>query len=565
MGIFTRARRKLLFLICLGSLSFSFAEENPVNPRQIPYLARRGDLSAALSLYREYSKERKHHDFELLSDLGNILLEEGLSSSKSETQVLSIFGMSIAGIAPSHDRLSQAMESRDLGSQLAAISFIAHMQDDRCDDLLIRAMSSPHFAVRLEAGHLLAMRKHRAACGQMESLMSRLPPFFHFLFPEFFAMIGSKEAIATLRQLIDHRENQVRIEAILSAARHGRDDLLPIIRAHATHPSGSEQEACAFALGALRDSKSLSMLAKLASSTSPNVRLAASYSLLELGENGAIDSILELAKMKNLQAIFLLGRLSEGEELLLSLLKDKNSSVRVNAGLALLQQKNPESLPVVEEILLSDSRDWGFQPIYTTGRALTAWKVIPSAKGQQKDLGFDIQSVTLSFREFVLRFAIELPQEAFLQLARKIFDTKQNPLIPSLVTLLQNKNTPEAIALLKDKAQKAGAPFIRSYCTLGLFRLGIDSSYRKTIEEWIDSHLPNEPITLRPIVPKSLRIEQTSYDLTPMERSRLLIEGLQAIADSHDKDSIDYLLHAIEIAHPKSRYPLAGLLLYAIQ
>lgn len=553
------------FLFLLTACSLSFGTEGGTDPRQISYLAKRGELASALSLYNEYQKERKEHDFELLSNLGHLLVQQGLESRDSQIQVGAIFGLTVAGIAPSYETLKSAIESTEMGSQMAAISFIAHMQDDRCDDLLVRAMSSPHFSVRLEAGHQLSIRKHPAACGQIESLMSRIPAPFHFLFPEFFAMIGSKEAIATLRQLLDHTEREVRIEAVLSAARHGRDDLLPIIRSHATHPSESEKEACAAALGILRDSKSVEMLTKLSSSPSPNIRLAASAALLELGETKGVEMILSLAKEENLYAISLLGKIQEGKEILLPLLTSKNSSVRVNAALALLTQKNREALPVVLEILLMDSRDWGFMPIYTPGRALMAWKVIPSVKGQQKEFSFDLQAVTLGLREFTLRLSLELPEDAFLLIARKLFDSRQNQLIPTLVSLLQNKKSEAAIKLLEEKAQKAGAPFIRAYCTLGLFRLGVSPLYRTALQEWLTLHLPTEPIAIRPVVPKSLRLEQVTYELTPIERSRLLIEALQAIATSHDQDSIAYLLHAMQIAHPKSRSSLAGLLLHAIQ
>ena len=110
----------------------------------------------------------------------------------------------------------------------------------------------------MEAAYQLANRKHRSAVGQIESLMQRIPPMFRFYFPQFFALIGTSEAITILKALIEDPYTFVRVESILAAARFDRDDLLPAIRAAATHANISEQEAAACALGTLKDSKSLS-------------------------------------------------------------------------------------------------------------------------------------------------------------------------------------------------------------------------------------------------------------------------------------------------------------------
>ena len=56
-----------------------------------------------------------------------------------------------------------------------------------------------------------------------------------------------------------------------------------------------------------------------------------------------------------------------------------------------------------------------------------------------------------------------------------------------------------------------------------------------------------------------------SFDLTPEENSRLLIEAYQAFAERNDERSIDTLIEVIKEGNPKNRPALAGLLLRAIQ
>src|SRR5581483_7339488 len=205
----------------------------------------------------------------------------------------------------------------------------------------------------------LAFRKSRTAVGQIESLMHKIPPQMRFFFPQFFALIGTSDAISLLRHMMDDPFHMTRIEAILSAARYGRDDLLPAIRARATHLNIAEQEACAAAIGYLKDSKSLPLLKNLTKSPSTNVKLAARQALYSLGDDTSREEIIELAKAGDCFAISLLGELPGSEKTLIPLTQDSNVQVRFNAVFALLKQKNPYVLNSLAEFLIRDSRDLG--------------------------------------------------------------------------------------------------------------------------------------------------------------------------------------------------------------
>ncbi len=542
-------------------------EKTGINKLHILYLLQSKEFNRSIDLYREYKDALGRHDFEILQQMALIILEQGARSSDPETQLTSIFGSGIAGIAASVDILEAGIASPQPQTQMAAIQFLGHLQDDRCEELLTKAMSSDFFFTRLEAAYQLALRKSRIAVGQIESLMHKVHPQMRFFFPQFFALIGTSDAISLLRHMMDDPFHMTRIEAILSAARFGRDDLLPMIRARATHLNVAEQEACAAAIGFLKDSKSIPLLKTLSQSPSLNVKLAACRSLYVLGDESIKQQIAEHARENNLFAIQLLGDIPGMEDTIYPLLKNPDLQVRFNAVFALLKLNDPRAAATAIEFLIRDSRDLGFQPQFSVGNSLMSWKVVPSAQQHMKDGTYDLISLSVNVRELMLRECLEMPPQDFLAIAAFLFDSKQGDLIPLLINLMENLQTPEAIALLETKAQSAGAPLTRAYCNLALLRLKKGQQYKTNVLNWISLKKNTEMIRFRPMVPWNVRLSEktTSFELTPEEHSRLLIECYQTIALEHEERSIDIILEGLKSGHSKNRPVLAGLLIQAIQ
>lgn len=540
--------------------------ENRINKLHILYLLRAHEFDKSIELYREYKKALGRHDFEIIQQMAMIVLEQGIKSPDVETQLISLFGSKIAGIPASIDVLEAAILSSEPQVQLAAIQLLGSMQDDRCDELLTRAMSSDYFSTRMDAAFQLAVRKSRTAVGQIESLMYKVPPFARFFFPQFFALIGTNDAISLLRALMDDTYHATRIEAILNAARFGRDDLLPLIRSRATHLNIAEQEACATAFGLLKDAKSLPLLKKLSQSPSENVKLAAYRSLYLLGQDDSKRDIIRMAKEQNLYAINLLGDIPGSEETLASFLRYSDIHVRFNAAVSLLKRRDPRAAAALREFLVRDSKDLGFQPQFTVGNSLMSWKVIPSALQHQKKSTFDLLHLSLNVREYLLRDCLDLPEDKFLEIAAFIFYSKQNDLIPLLISLLENLRTKEAIHLLETKAQTPGTPLIRMYCNLSLYRLKSSEAQETAILNWIAMKKETEMIRFRPVLPLSERLKemQNNGDFAPEENSQLLIECYQTFALKHDNKGIDILIDGLKEGHPKNRPVLAGLLIQAI-
>ena len=553
--------RLLLLVFLFFSPLFSGISKN-----QALYLVQADEVEKGISLYQKWASENQTHDFSILEQMGYILLNRGARSGDEETLLLSMYGLGIAESTEGMDLYEQGMNSHNPMTQMATIQFLSRIQEDAVESLLFKAFSSPFLVVRMEAAFALAQRRSDTAIGMINSLMQKLPPMFHVYFPELFAMIGTPDAMGILKQMAGHPILSVRLSSILSAARFGRDDFLTQIRAGVTHKDQAEQETCAAALGYLKDSHSIPELKKLTTSNHHNVALAASLSLSKLGDLSHRDFIVESAKHKNPLAIPLLYDIPSSEPLLTHLLSDYSFPIRVNAALVLLKKRNTKCIQTLLKMLIKDETDLGFQPITSLGHTLTAWKVVPSCTQYAKKMQQDIPGITLALKEQILSEALELPEEDFLNIARQIFKAKENELIPILIHLLENLNTPDAIALLREESLHAGAPFIRTYCHLALLRLKVDGLHKDYIYDWMKSQKGHELFQFREMLSWTERNEKEgSYLLTPKEKSRLLIECFETVVKMHDLEGIDILLSAIATGHEKNRYLLSGLLLQAIQ
>ena len=537
---------------------------NSLFAHQALFLIQSGDVEKGIQAYLKSVEKSQEHDFEVLEQMGHILLEQGANSSDPETQLLSIFG---SGIAQKFDNLApyeKGLLSPNPMTQMAAIQFLGQHDDDRTSQLLGLAMNSQFLAARLEAAYYLAMRKNPQATEQLEALMFKLPPFFRVYFPEFFALIGTPKAISLLKQLMGDQELLVRNAALLSAADFGRDDLISYMRAAATHKNPAEQEVSAISLGRLGDTHSKETIRKMCDSPYENVRLAAFRSLYMLGETEQFEHIATMAKKGDLLAILALSLLPDAAATLKPLLQSNDRDQKLNTALGLLQCKDPACLPIIAELLTAPASESAIEPLFSTGRAQSAWRFVPPSERYVKLAKTDVLQLTLNLKHRILKTAIDLPEKAFLELADILFYSRVIPLIPSLVQLLENHKSPGAINLLKTHANAIGSPLIRSYCNLALFRLQEEGPYQNQVVLDTLRLKDTELIRFQPSAPKSGQ-SFSPFALTPEETSQLLIECCQTLAMQHTPKSLNILLEAIGSGHPQNRYALAGLLLKALE
>lgn len=527
---------------------------------RILFLISQGSLDQALEHYGSYAKDKGKHDYLLLQQIACLLLDQSLKSKNSEDQLMSMFGAGIAMNDSAFYLLEEGLKSQNPQIQVTALHFLAETQHDCAYDLINKLMSSPYALIRLEAALQLAKNKHPKATAQIEALMQKVDPAAAPLFPPLFALVGDDAALKIMRKLLNHSNHEVRIACMLGAMSNGRDDLLPQIRKLASQHDARQQEAACLVLGQFQDQISEPLLKKLAESPYPSVRIAALKALYLLGIKEAANPLQAFAKRGELFAIDALSLVPASADLLAEIAQLPYINQRLNATLSLLKLKDKRCLTGLVEILINDPRDLAFSEIKTTGYALKAWKAVPSAahQGEEADI---LLELSLRFREEVLTLALELPEDQFIMIAEKIFKSKQNDLIPMLVTLLINLDTQEAISLLKTQSQKAGAPLTRAYATLALVKLKEEGPYLNQLKTWILSQKDLDIMKFRTFVPMPLREFTSSYELTPEESSRFLIEAVQVLAESREEDSLDLLLHLLKEGHPRNRPLLAGLIL----
>ncbi|KAF3362043.1 Uncharacterized protein PHSC3_001354 [Chlamydiales bacterium STE3] len=527
------------------------------------YLIHSGEVESALNSYLSFYHDKERHDFELLQKLSLTLLDRGLKSNTPEEQLLTIYGAGVSSNEKAFYLLEEALNSPYLQIQAVALNFLAKTQSDYADALINRLITSPHPLIRLEAAYQLALKKHPWATPQIEALMHKMGSEIASVFPKLFATCGDAAATKVLRKLLSHPKSEVRCETILSLAEFLRDDLLVPIRRLALHNDIAQQEACAAAFGAMKDEEALPLLRRLATNHSSSVKIAAIQALNEMQETSYNAELLEMAKRGDVFAIYALKDIPNSEDVLHHLTKSTNLQIRLNASLALLHRKSPKCLRGLKEILIKDSKDLALVKIHTQGKGIEAFKAVPSLT-ENVDTAL-LYEMTLGYREEILEEALNLPEEHFLNLAAAIFATKQNELVPALCNLLYQLGTPSSIALLKKEQQRAGAPLIRSYCNLALFKLKEEGPYEKNLLQWVNQQQNVDMIRFRAFVPFDLRENTQNFELTPEETARLLIDSFEVIAQTQEDKGINLLLDAMIDGNPKNRYVLAGLLLRITQ
>jgi HEAT repeat protein len=563
------ARIMWIILLSIGLLILPFillpvtsAASRPHHQGHLLFLLQQGEHEQALKIYQEEFQASGQHDFELLHQMGLRILDYGFRQNDPECQLLALFGAAVSAHEDAYYILEESIKSPYSPIQLVALSALARFQNDRADQAMMRALGSPSLEVRYEAIHQLCKKKHPQAISQAESLMYKTPRAFMAIFPPLFAMIDDAHSTRILRKLFNHSSQTVRLAVILSIAKYQRDDLLPQLRQQASQLQFALQEACAATLGTLKDEVSIPKLEKLALSQYSTVSLAAHVALYQLGREASIKAIELAAQKEDLFAISALSSIPDRSEVLLELLENPNVQIRFNAIIALLEHNHSRALDLISEVMIRDKKDLAFTAYHSPGHVFKAWKVTSSASQLLKD-DLNAYHEHLELKESILEKVRKLSPKHFIALAHQILSKQQNDLVPHTIELLEHLDTKEAIECLKQHQQQFGAPLVRHYCNLALYRLQEPGPYAEQLRQWVKAQSQTQFIRFQPFSPWAFG--ENSYTLTPEETSKLLIESFETFATQQDTQGIETLIEAIATGHAKNKYALAGLLLRATQ
>ncbi len=549
-----------------SKLSSSVLDEECTDPSQIFNLIRNGNIDEALYYYHKQVQISGSHDNELIQYLGYRILEQAKQINDPETQLITIFSAGITGNDTLLPIIQEGLKSDHLQVQLASIHAIAMIEGDQASETLIKhAFKSNYLITRLEAARLLAKQQHPAASEQIEGLMHKLDSNWRYLFPQLFALVGDAKSSSIFKRMLNDHDEATRIEAILCAARFYRDDFAPDIRVIATHLNLLQQEACAFALGTLRDKKAEGILIEMLDSPSQYVSLAALQALYQIGKTDVLSKIIEIAETGNLFAITILGKMPGSEIALIELAQNHNQQIRLNASLALLELNDSNCLSGLKEFLINHSETFAIEQIATPSKALGAMKFGVNVHSFLHDSAQQ-KEITTRLKEQLLIKAANLPEPEFLELAIEIFNNKQNDLVPLLVEILQSHYSEDVAILLKEQQQRVGAPLIRAYCNLALYRLKEPGPWKQNLMNWFMQETMMDTMQIRPVIPmNNHNLSSSYYNLTPEESARLLIDSFLALAMSKDDFGIDTLLRALQLSNIKNKFALAGLLIRAAE
>ena len=546
----------------------NFTKDSSITPNQILFLAKQGRVSQAIDSYSEYKKSIKKHDFFLLKKIAFENLKQGIyQNNNPESFLLALFGAGLSGSDLSLPLLREGLETNSQEIQLMTLSFLSQYYDNQADELMLQALRSPFLMTSMEAAFYLAQKQKLELLSFLFSLYYKVPPELHIIFPQLFILYDNPKTNLLIKHLLNHPKEEVRVETLLQCALHKRDDFLPQIRSMSKHMSIPIQEACAKSLGLLKDEKSISRLKQLVKSSFPSVKLATSNALNSLeDQNLEWDNLIfEEMHKKNPFAINLLDPSSNKKalKLLEQLLTDSNQDLSFSAMLTLLEKKQPSCLPFVKKFLISPIQEALFLPFHSAGKSLQSYKsqlYSTKAYNQMPHL----QGYSTHLKEYLLKQSRELPEKYFLSLARFLLEKEQLDLIPLLVLLLEDLQTPKAKSLLKEFQEKPGSPLIRSYCNLALYRIdGLDIN-KKKLYLWISQKKQFPLIRLRSFLPRKARLTQDPYVLSPEESSRLLIESFEALVQNQSEDAIEILLQSIKNENRNNSYVLSGLLIRAL-
>ena len=111
-----------------------------------------------------------------------------------------------------------------------------------------------------------------------------------------------------------------------------------------------------------------------------------------------------------------------------------------------------------------------------------------------------------------------------------------------------------------------GAPLIRNYCNLTLYRLKEPGPYGDNLKTFVQAQTKEDNITFRPLVPIDVRKKNEAHlELNAKETSRLLLDAFESFVATQDDRGIDILISLIQSGNQKNKYALIGLLMRAIQ
>ncbi len=559
MAIFGKALISIAALtLAYGSLSAAPLDE--ASRHTIIQLICNGKDATSVEFYRSRSGKGVQ-DYSMMREMGFAVLERDALSSEPLVQRLAFFGIGLTADEQAVAFFHEVVKSPNPELQLFALQQLCRYHDIAVLGYLNRAMSSPYILMRLEAAFLLAEGNYPRALSQIEALMSKCPDLILPIFSEMLAQIGSEGAQQILRKQLMHPSQQVRLAAVQAITRHKFDKHVPYIRTLATQRDQAQEEACAFALGVFKDASAAPLLVKISNSAVAETALAASLSLYRLGQTSYQKNISNLANQGNIFAIQALAQCDNAKDDLYQLYQRGDSTIRLNAAVALLSLKDRRAPSMMIDFLSPATPNPPILKVMSPGKSLYCYKTVPLSAYDTPD--WDIASeLYLQEREQWLQECYNCSETAFLQLAQQLIQRRQNDLIPALFAILQASTSEESLQLIQKLKEIPGYPLVRNYALVALLRKGEKATAYAKLKEWTLEQSKLDILTFRPSLNhlQAFDNEAIQTDLNPSDTAKLFLDSLEALIAEQDEESIQFLLEGLATSH-RSLHPIFAALL----
>ena len=314
------------------------------------------------------------------------------------------------------------------------------------------------------------------------------------------------------------------------------------MRAKATKPCFLEQEVAIDAIVKAKDFHSIPILKKLTLSSHPPICLAASLALYQLGETGYEENIIKWSEKGNLFAISMLQFLKNSENILLPLLSSPDPDIQYNAAFSLAKKDHPLGIHFVLNLLKEGQE---VDLLFSPAKTFTAYK---RSKRKEKKLGF-----------YLLQERSYFSESAFLQIVEIIWDKQDYFLFPLLLHSLPKVSPLKVKSFLKRKAKEFSPPLSKIYANIGLYSLG-----KMSCEEYLTCWLKKHQEFFFASWKKDRNIREAK-DFTQESISTASLIAYDILAHQNALQAINILLYGMAYGPKENIYPLAGLLLQALQ
>ncbi|MEX0727538.1 MAG: HEAT repeat domain-containing protein [Planctomycetaceae bacterium] len=257
--------------------------------------------------------------------------------------------------------LCQAAQSPHAGVRANAVAALASSGDKKSEKILLPCLHDRDDELRYHAVKGLAHIGDRRYLSAIVPLLADENDRVRGALADAFGELVEPRCIEPLLHLLQDQQESVRLKAATSLKKYRDPRIVPFLINGLNDDGETVQLRCIDTLGEQKSPDGVvPLISKLTINRSMTTRAAAAKALGEIGDEAAVDHLMDALKDEysvRCKAIFSLGQIGSQKSLaaLLSLLKDSIPEIRYHAATALGKMDNPYARLAIEKLLQDNS------------------------------------------------------------------------------------------------------------------------------------------------------------------------------------------------------------------